>query len=237
MDDAKIVQLYWDRNEQAIPATADKYGNYCNSIAKNILGNKEDAEECVNDTYLNAWNSMPPHRPSILSTFLGKITRNLSIKCYKRNTADKRGGGQATVVLDEIAEFVSDTDSVEREIDRKELVKVIDDFLDRLPTDKKVIFVCRYWYFDSISDIAVRFGMTENNVSVTLNRLRLKLHTFEVSFEEGTLLLWEDNTIVAMNSPLEIGNDTTIYWTNVYPTFEEYMGATAYINIVIRPIG
>ena len=110
MDDAKIVQLYWDRNEQAIPATADKYGNYCNSIAKNILGNKEDAEECVNDTYLNAWNSMPPHRPSILSTFLGKITRNLSIKCYKRNTADKRGGGQATVVLDEIAEFVSDTD-------------------------------------------------------------------------------------------------------------------------------
>ena len=121
---------------------------------------------------------MPPHRPSILSTFLGKITRNLSIKCYKRNTADKRGGGQATVVLDEIAEFVSDTDSVEREIDRKELVKVIDDFLDRLPTDKKVIFVCRYWYFDSISDIAVRFGMTENNVSVTLNRLRLKLHNY-----------------------------------------------------------
>ena len=176
MDDAKIVQLYWDRNEQAILATADKYGNYCASIAKNILGNHEDAEECVNNTYLSAWNSMPPHRPSILSTFLGKIVRNLSIKRYKHNTADKRGGGQATVVLDEIAEFVSDADSVEQEIDRKELVTAIDSFLDRLPADKRSIFICRYWYFDSISDIANRFRMTENNVSVTLNRLRLKLH-------------------------------------------------------------
>ena len=178
MDDAKIVQLYWDRNERAILATADKYGNYCASIAKNILGNHEDAEECVNDTYLNAWNSMPPHRPSILSTFLGKIVRNLSIKRYKHNTADKRGGGQATVVLDEIAEFVSDADSVEQEIDRKELVTAIDSFLDRLPAAKRNIFICRYWYFDSISDIANRFRMTENNVSVTLNRLRLKLHNY-----------------------------------------------------------
>jgi len=178
MDDAKIVQLYWDRNEQAIPATANKYGNYCTSIAKNVLGNYEDAEECVNDTYLNAWNSMPPHRPRILSTFLGKITRNLSLNRYKHNAACKRGGGQLPVVLDEIAEFVSDTDSVEQEIDRKELVRAIDSFLDRLPSDKKNIFVCRYWYFDSISDIASQFGTTENNVSVTLNRLRLKLHNY-----------------------------------------------------------
>lgn len=178
MDDVKIVQLYWDRNEQAIPVTANKYGNYCTSIAINILGNREDAEECVNDTYMNAWNSMPPHRPNILSAFLGKIVRNLSIKRYKHNTADKRGGGQTTVVLDEIAEFVSDTDSVEKEIDHRELVKAIDSFLDRLPTDKRSIFVCRYWYFDSVSDIANRFVMTENNVSVTLNRLRLKLHNY-----------------------------------------------------------
>ena len=178
MDDVKIVQLYWDRNEQAIPVTANKYGNYCTSIAINILGNREDAEECVNDPYMNAWNSMPPHRPNILSAFLGKIVRNLSIKRYKHNTADKRGGGQTTVVLDEIAEFVSDTDSVEKEIDHRELVKAIDSFLDRLPTDKRSIFVCRYWYFDSVSDIANRFVMTENNVSVTLNRLRLKLHNY-----------------------------------------------------------
>ena len=178
MDDAKIVQLYWDRNEQAVPATSDKYGNYCASIAGNILGSHEDAEECVNDTYLNAWNAMPPHRPGILSTFLGKITRNLALNRYKHNTAGKRGGGQAMAVLDELAELVSDTDGVEQEIDRRELVRAIDDFLDRLPTDKRRIFVCRYWYFDSISDLAIRFGMTENHVSVTLNRLRLKLHSY-----------------------------------------------------------
>lgn len=178
MDDAKIVQLYWDRNEQAIPATADKYGNYCTSIAKNILGNHEDAEECVNDTYMSAWNSMPPHRPGILSAFLGKITRNLSIKRYRHNTADKRGGGQATVVFDEIAEIVSGTDSAEQVIDRRELVTAIDTFLSVLSAEKRGIFVRRYWYFDSVSEIASRFGMTENNVSVTLNRIRLKLHNY-----------------------------------------------------------
>ena len=176
MDDEKIVQLYWDRNEQAITATADKYGSYCTSIAKNILNSKEDAEECVNDTYINAWNAMPPHRPSILSTFLGKITRNLSFNRYKYNTAGKRGGEEVALVLDEIAELVSGTDSVEQAIHYKELLKAIDTFLYRLPPDKRGIFVCRYWYFDSVSNIASRFGMTENNVSVTLNRLRLKLH-------------------------------------------------------------
>ena len=111
MDDANIVQLYWDRNEQAIPATADKYESYCTSIAKNILGNHEDTEECVNDTYLNAWNSMPPHRPSILSTFLGKIVRNLSFNRYKHNTADKRGGGELPVVLEELSDLVSGKDA------------------------------------------------------------------------------------------------------------------------------
>jgi len=178
MDDTKIVQLYWDRNEQAIPVTADKYGNYCTSIAKNILGNREDAEECVNDTYLNAWNSMPPHRPSILSAFLGKITRNLSIKRYKYNTTDKRGGGQLLGVLDEISNLVSETDDVEQEFSSKELIKAIDTFLGTLSAEKRGIFIRRYWYFDSISDIANRFGMTENNISVTLNRLRLKLHNY-----------------------------------------------------------
>ena len=185
MDDAKIVQLYWDRDEQAIPATACKYGKYCTAIANNILDSREDAEECVNDTYLNAWNAMPPRRPSILSAFLGKITRNLSLNRYKYNTAAKRGGGRAAAVFDEIAEIVSDTDSVENEMDRRELVTAIDRFLDTLPSEKKCIFVCRYWYFDSIADIAARFGMTENRVSVTLHRLRLKLrdHLWERGFE------------------------------------------------------
>ena len=156
MDDTTIVQLYWDRDERAIPATSGKYGNYCNSIAWNILGNREDAEECVNDTYLCAWTSMPPHRPRVLSTFLGKLTRNLSLNRYKHHTAEKRGGGEAPAVLDEIAELVSDTDNVERAVDRRELVRAI----------------------DPVSKIASRFGMTENHVSVTLNRLRLKLHNY-----------------------------------------------------------
>jgi RNA polymerase sigma-70 factor (ECF subfamily) len=178
MDDAKIVRLFWDRDEQAISATADKYGNYCTAIARNILGNREDAEECVNDTYLNAWNAMPPHRPGVLSTFLGKITRNLSFDRYKHNTADKRGGGETTAVLDELLDLVSDTDSVEQELDRKELVEAIDTFLGTLSDRKRDIFVCRYWYFDSISAIAASFGMTENSVSVQLNRIRQKLHDY-----------------------------------------------------------
>jgi RNA polymerase sigma-70 factor (ECF subfamily) len=177
MDDAKIVQLYFDRNEQAIPATADKYGNYCTSIAKNILGNHEDAEECVNDTYLNTWNAIPPHRPKMLSTFLGKIVRNLAFNRYKHNTADKRGGGEITAVLDELAGCVSDNE-VEHAYEHKELVAAINDFLGSLPAEKRNIFVCRYWYTDSISDIAVRFDMTYSAVSMTLNRLRTKLHDY-----------------------------------------------------------
>lgn len=178
MEDAKIVQLYWSRDEQAISATADKYGNYCTFIAGNILGNNEDAEECVNDTYLHAWNSMPPHKPNILSAFLGKITRNLSINRYKHNTADKRGGGELPMVLDEISELVSDMDDVENEIEYKELIDAIDTFLGTLSVKMRGIFVRRYWYFDNISYIASRFGMTENNISVTLNHIRLKLHNY-----------------------------------------------------------
>lgn len=113
MDDAKIVQLYLDRDERAIPITADKYGKYCTSIANNILGNIEDAKECVNDTYYNTWNSIPPHRPKMLSTFLGKITRNLAFNRYKHNTADKRGSGEMPAVLDELADCVSGNVNVE----------------------------------------------------------------------------------------------------------------------------
>ena len=176
MEDSQIISLFFKRDETAISETEKKYGAFCHHIALNILSIDADAEECVNDTYISAWNSMPPHRPDILSTFLGKITRNLSFNRYKYNTANKRGGGEAALVLDEIAELVSSTESVEQEVLRKEIVKAINAFLDGLPDDKRRIFVCRYWYFDSISDIASRFRMSENNVSVTLNRLRLKLH-------------------------------------------------------------
>ena len=178
MDDIKIVQLYWERDQNAITETETKYGNYCTSIAINILGNNEDAEECVNDTYMNAWNSMPPHRPTMLSTFLGKITRNLSFNRYKHNYADKRGGSEISAVLDELSECVSGNSNVEQEIEYKELVKAIDSFLDTLSPEKRSIFVCRYWYTDSISEIAKQFHMRENTVSMTLNRIRLKLKNY-----------------------------------------------------------
>lgn len=178
MEDASIVQLYWDRNQQALTETATKYGKYCTSIARNILGNHQDAEECVNDTYMNAWNSIPPHRPGMLSTFLGKITRNLSFNRYKHNHADKRGGSEIAAVLDELGECVSGTNNIEQEIEYKELVKTIDSFLDSLSTEKRNIFVCRYWYTDSVTDIAKQFNMKENTVSMTLSRLRLKLRDY-----------------------------------------------------------
>ena len=178
MDDAKIVQLYLDRDEQAIPATADKYGSYCTYIANNILGNPEDAEECVNDTYLNTWNAIPPHRPQMLSTFLGKIVRNLAFNKYKHNTADKRGGGEVASVLDELAGCVSGNENVEQAYEQKELALAINDFLGTLPTRKRNIFVCRYWYTDSISQIAARYNMTYAAVSMELNRLRTKLHNY-----------------------------------------------------------
>lgn len=178
MDDAKIVQLYWDRNELAISETSNKYGNYCISIARNILGNMEDAEECVNDTYINAWNTMPPHKPKFLSTFLGKIVRNISFNRYKHNTADKRGGGEIPLVLDELSELVSGKSNVEQEINYHELLHVIDEFLKKLLPKKRSIFVSRYWYTESISEIAARHSMKENTVSMVLNRLRLKLHNY-----------------------------------------------------------
>lgn len=178
MDDEKIVHMYFDRDEQAISATADKYGNYCTSIAKNILGNHEDAEECVNDTYLNTWNAIPPHRPLMLSTFLGKIVRNLAFNRYKHNTANKRGSGEIVAVLDELAGCVSGNDNVEQAYEYKEMVAAINDFLGALPTEKRNIFVCRYWYTDSISDIAARYDTPYFAVSMTLNRLRTNLQNY-----------------------------------------------------------
>jgi RNA polymerase sigma-70 factor (ECF subfamily) len=142
------------------------------------LGNEEDAEECVNDTYWNAWNAMPPHRPAVLATFLGKITRNLSLNRYRRVTAEKRGGGELAAVLEELSECVSGNDDVEGEVDRRELARAIDAFLDTLPPDKRSIFLCRYWYTDSIPDIAARHGMRPGAVSMTLNRLRAKLRAY-----------------------------------------------------------
>lgn len=178
MDDNGIIQLYWDRNDQAIRVTSEKYGHYCKAIAKNILRNEEDAEECVNDTYLNAWNSMPTHWPEQLAAFLGKITRNLSFNKYKRSHAEKRGGSEMALVLDELADCVSGADNVEQIIDRQELAKAVSLFLRSLSTEKRNIFVRRYWYADSVSGIAKDHGALPGTVSKTLERIRKQLKAY-----------------------------------------------------------
>lgn len=185
MDDHDIIQLYWDRNDQAIQATSEKYGHYCKAIARNILNNEEDAEECVNDTYLNAWNAMPTHWPEQLAAFLGKITRNLSFNRYKRNRTEKRGGGEIALVLDELADCISDADDVEQTLDRRELVKAVNSFVRNLSAEKRNIFVRRYWYADSVSDIAGDYGMRQGTASKTLERTRkqLKAYLTERGFE------------------------------------------------------
>lgn len=175
MDDRSIVALYWQRNERAIEETVTKYGKYLYSISYQILSNEEDAEECVNDTYNDAWQAMPPHRPSILSTFLGKITRRISIDLWRKHNAEKRGGGEIALVLDELEECVSGNNDVESEIERQELQKKINVFLMGLPRRECHVFICRYWYMNSISDIAKQFNYSESKIKSMLFRTRDKL--------------------------------------------------------------
>ena len=178
MTDSQIVQLYWNRDERAIPATAEVYGGYCFAIAHNILSSAQDAEECVNDTWLHTWNAIPPQRPSVLSSFLGRITRNLALHIFRREHAEKRGGGETALVFEELSECVSGRDRIEQAIDEKELQRAINDFLSALPVKKRKIFVRRYWYAESVAQIAARMDMTENRVSVILHRLRAALRSF-----------------------------------------------------------
>lgn len=178
MEDKEIVALYWARDEKAIQETALKYGSYCTAVAMHILENREDAEECVNDAYLSAWNAIPPHKPALLSTFLGKIVRNLSFNRYQQKHAQKRGGGEIAVILDELSEILPDREAVEEQVIRKELLRAIEDFLRTLPEDRRCMFLRRYWYSDSIGDIAAQCGRTENAVSVTLNRIRSRLRAY-----------------------------------------------------------
>lgn len=177
MEDSAIVQLYFDRNENAILETDKKYGPYCYTIAHNILANKEDAEESVSDTYLAAWNAMPPRRPSILSTFLGKITRRLSIDRWRIRTAYKRGGGELPLALDELSECVSGGETPEQTLMRRQLALRFNQFLQGLPETERSVFLCRYWYVDSIAQIAAQFGFTESKVTSMLHRTRAKLRT------------------------------------------------------------
>ncbi len=175
MEDKQIVELYWARSEQAIAETDAKYGGYCYSIAYNVLANREDAEESVSDTYMAAWNALPPQRPAVLATFLGKITRNLSISRWRARSANKRGGGELVIALDELGECVASTQETEAELIAKEAVAVFNSFLRELPKEERIIFLRRYWCLDSVSMIADSFGFSQSKVKSMLHRTRKKL--------------------------------------------------------------
>ena len=178
MEDSQIIDLYWARLEQAIQETDTKYGGYCRAIAHNILKSMEDSEECVSDTWLRAWNAMPPQRPSVLSAFLGRITRNLSLDRYKAARAEKRGGSSFPAALDELSECVPAGGSVEQTMDERELGQAIDRFLRTIPEKQCSLFLRRYWYVDTIAEIAVRYGLSESAVQMRLSRTRAKLCTY-----------------------------------------------------------
>lgn len=177
MDDEKIIELYFARDEAAIFETSEKYGSYCYKIASGIVGNHEDSEECVNDTWLRAWNSIPPHRPDILRLFLGKITRNTAIEKYRKNRAKKRGKGKIDAVLDELSEILSSCDGADFE-DSVLLSDSISKFLAGLEVRDRTVFLRRYFFGESISEISYLMDLSKVNVSVILSRTRKKLKIF-----------------------------------------------------------
>ena len=178
MEDEQIVDLYWQRSDLAISETNQKYGRYCHSIAYNICGTDEDAEECVNDTWLRAWNLMPDQRPAILSTFLGRITRNFAINLIKAKNRIKRGGGEAVLALDELEECIPGGRNPEQALEEKELEKAIGRFVSQLPQPEKTIFVLRYWRVAPIDEIAEKLHFSKGKIKSSLFRTRRKLRDY-----------------------------------------------------------
>ena len=178
MEDGMIVELYWQRSEDAIAQTQTKYGAYCGAIAWGILHSWEEAEECVSDTWMNAWNAMPTARPSRLAAFLGRITRNLALDRWDRLHAQKRGGGQGHVLLDELAECVPALGGVSQQFDERETARLISDFLRTCKPEERGVFLRRYWYADPVSDVARRFAVSEAKVKSMLFRLRKRLKAY-----------------------------------------------------------
>lgn len=177
MQDEKIIQLYWDRDEQAILETSKKYGAYCGSIAGNILHNVEDCRECLNDTWLRIWSIIPPQRPKSLRAFLGKITRNLAFDMYKAQKTQKRGG-EVEFVLFELAQCIASGEQLENRVLAEELKQAINDFVRNLPERERNVFIRRYFFVESAAQIGQRYRISTGNVMVILNRSRKKLRTF-----------------------------------------------------------
>ena len=178
LEDTHIVDLYWKRDADAIKESSEKYGGFCFSIANNILHNKEDSEECVNDTWLKAWNSIPPTRPKSLRMFLARITRNLSFDCFTAKSAKKRGSGEIDLVLDELSECIPSDSDVASEYEFKELCLYIQRFVNNLSDKDKTIFLRRYFFTDSVADISAMLGLSENSIMVNLCRTRKKLKIY-----------------------------------------------------------
>lgn len=185
MDDKEIIESFLNRDQNAIHFTEEKYGSYSTTIAMNILNDYEDARECVNDTYLKLWNSIPPQIPAILSAYIAKIVRNLAIDRFRSLRAQKHGSGITLIPLDELGDCVSGADSTAQIAAENEMISCINDFLDSLSDESRDIFVCRYWYCDSISAIAKQFFKTESGTAMTLMRIRkkLKIYLIERGFE------------------------------------------------------
>ena len=177
MDDAKIVSLYEARDEDAVKETQKKYGGLCRYIAEQILASREDAEECVNDAYVKAWNTIPPQKPESLGSYMGMLTRQLSINRYKQNRRQKRGGGQVAVVLEELQECIADKGDMPT-ADDITLHDALNRFLRALPERERMVFMRRYWYTDEVGKIAADYGMSESHVGVLLYRTRKKLKEY-----------------------------------------------------------
>ena len=178
MNDDAIVALYWQRDESAITVTQEKYNAYLMKIARNILNDTGDSEESVNDTYLAAWNSMPPQKPVVLSTYLGKITRRISISMFRKRNADKRRDGEFALSLDEMEEVFTDHMEPEKEIEAKLLGELLNQFLRSLKPDERRTFIGRYYYMDPLKEVAAYCGMSESKAKTMLFRTRVKLKEY-----------------------------------------------------------
>ena len=178
MDDQRIIALYWAREEEAIAATQEKYGRYLTAVARNILADGEDSRESVNDTYLRAWNSMPPHRPALLQPFLAKITRELAIDRLRARSRQKRGCGEYALTLDELSDVLSGGDVTQEQVDARQLARAISDFLRTLSPTARTVFLCRYFYCDLIRAVADAHGMTPPAVKSLLHRTRVSLRHY-----------------------------------------------------------
>lgn len=180
--DEKIIELFFERSEQGIQELDIKYGKVFHKLSYNIVSNQQDAEECVNDAYLGAWNAIPPAKPDPLLTYICKIVRNISLKIYYRKEAAKRSS-HYTVAMEEIEAYIADLNTVESEIEARELARIIESFLDTLTIENRVIFMRRYWFSDNCKDIAEFVGLTEKNISVRLTRIRQKMKDYLIERE------------------------------------------------------